>query len=913
MALEALQERLEREAILEAERRYRELQRTRAPSEQRPGMAFLRRTVLPLAEAVRADQEAIGAGRGRLEKYALPLLALEHTTLALVTLRTVYNRVLRDDDGDAPSVSDLAVVIGKACYWEWRTRRPLARGQRAAEPSGPSGAEPPVPLLPDLSARLLARNRSRHARRRADAQAAELERRDWSADLGPALGGRLLDLAEELDIVHFVTYEVEGAPGHTLRRVHLSEALARQAAVLSGDEGLTLVLGPEYLPMIVPPRPWTDLHGGGFLTTDGHPDLGDLVKHHRHPRHLRRLEAAARTGQLERVYQAVNALQATAWRLNKPLYALMRHAWQRQLDLPGLPAWQRLAALQAQLGALDVQHAALRARQRRLGRQQLAEEPAPGVPPAPDAVAAPGARPEPPVAETQAALDRAWAAYRAARAALFPLEQERERLFSQLVSFQTLMTMCERLLALDPAPQALYFPYQLDYRGRAYSMVATLNPQGTDAARALLEFQAGKPLDAAGEFWLAVHVADSYGYDKVPFEERIQWVTDHQAAIAALAGLVTSDGEPALDRLERLPPELKDFWAQADKPWVFLAACIEWANHDAPGFVSHLPIALDASANGLQHLSALARDPAGAEATNLCDRNRPHDIYQQVADVLATEVQHAARVEHDARAAQWLGKITRRTVKRGVMTTPYGITLDGLRRQLCEHVEEYYPGQFADPWAAASYLAPRLRLAIARTVRTAPAIMRWLQLVARTLAEECALGVAWTSPAGFPVVVEHYYERTIRVSWTPPGSAKRRQLALRVPEPDTVGIDANRQKGTIAPNFIHSLDAAHMMRSVCQLRQQHGLTSFAVIHDSYAVHACDIPVMLDVLRAEFVRIHSKPLLEEFLDEQLAAVAERRGPAAATLAQRLHGRLRAACPPPGAWDMREVLHARYMFS
>ncbi len=912
-ALEALQERLEREALLEAERGYRTLQQRRAPADQSAGLAFLHRSLLPLAEVIRADQEAICASRGRLEKYALPLLALEHTTLALVTLRTVYNRIMRGDDANPPSVSDLAVAIGKAAYWEWLTRRRLAQRRYPSGEPARRRAHAEGPLLPDLSARLLVRNRSRHAKRRARAQADELESRDWSTDLGPALGGRLLDLAEENDLVQFVTYEVEGAPEHTLRRVHLGEALARQAAALTQDDGLQRVLGPEYLPMLVPPRPWTALQGGGFLTTDGHPDLGDLVKHHRHPRHLQRLQAAASAGALDGVYRAVNALQGTAWRLNRPLYALMRHAWQQQLALPGLPDWQRLAELQERLGALAAQRAALRARQRLLERRRAAEEAEASHGTTSPADAPPGLRSAPDLAAEQEALDQAWAAYHAARADQYKLERERDRLFSQLISFKSLMTTCERLTSLDSAAEALYFPYQLDYRGRAYSMVATLNPQGTDTARALLEFADGKPLDAAGTFWLAIHVANSYGYDKAPFEARRQWVAEHAAEIAALARLVVPDGEPAQARLEQLGDDVKEFWAQADKPWVFLAACVEWVDHEQPGFRSHLPIALDASANGLQHLSALARDPAGAEATNLRERDRPHDIYQQVADLLAAEIEQAAAEERDGRAAEWIGKITRRTVKRGVMTTPYGITLDGLRRQLFEYVEEYHPDQFEDAWHAASYLAPRLRQAIARTVRTAPAIMRWLQLVARKLAEECALGVTWTSPAGFPVVVEHYYERTVRVSWTPPGSTKRRQLALRMPEPDTVGIDANRQKGTIAPNYIHSLDAAHMMRSVDRLAMDHGLRAFAVIHDSYAVHAGDVPTMLDVLRDEFVRIHSQPLLEQFLDAQVAAVRERRGAAAAPLAQRLGDKLRRACPSAGEWDLHEVLRSRYMFS
>src|SRR5689334_1249230 len=80
-----------------------------------------------------------------------------------------------------------------------------------------------------------------------------------------------------------------------------------------------------------------------------------------------------------------------------------------------------------------------------------------------------------------------------------------------------------------------------------------------------------------------------------------------------------------------------NFWRGADDPWQFLAFCFEWADYlDAENegrpFISHLPVAVDGTCNGLQHFSAMLRDPVGGEAVNLTPSDRPQDIYQRVAD-----------------------------------------------------------------------------------------------------------------------------------------------------------------------------------------------------------------------------------------------------------------------------------------
>ena len=49
-----------------------------------------------------------------------------------------------------------------------------------------------------------------------------------------------------------------------------------------------------------------------------------------------------------------------------------------------------------------------------------------------------------------------------------------------------------------------YFPYNLDFRGRAYPMSPHLSPTGDDTARGLLMYATPKPLGASGLRWLKV-------------------------------------------------------------------------------------------------------------------------------------------------------------------------------------------------------------------------------------------------------------------------------------------------------------------------------------------------------------------------------------------------------------------------
>ena len=231
--------------------------------------------------------------------------------------------------------------------------------------------------------------------------------------------------------------------------------------------------------------------------------------------------------------------------------------------------------------------------------------------------------------------------------------------------------------------------------------------------KSLLGVPQGVPLGDGGAFWLAVHLANTFGVDKVSFEDRVKWVHENEELILDSA-LSPLDGQR--------------HWMKADSPFCALAACFEWAGYKLMGddYVSHIPVALDGSCNGLQNFSAMLRDPVGGVATNLIPQEKPADIYTKVRDVAQVKIKAKAEAGC-ALAIRLDGRLTRNIVKQPVMTLPYGVTKSGMRYQpLAKLVEE----NIGDGWKLASYLAHVLWESIGELVVAAREAMDWLTVAA---------------------------------------------------------------------------------------------------------------------------------------------------------------------------------------
>ncbi len=198
------------------------------------------------------------------------------------------------------------------------------------------------------------------------------------------------------------------------------------------------LMSPTYLPTIIPPKPWTGPKYGGYYSPLAH---------------RIRFTITGKGRQLpQEVYDAVNAVQETPWKVNR-----------RILDV--------LSAL------LDTGGACV------------------GLPPAEPA------KPDP---LTEGLTDEQMKAWKLKAKVIYRANvKSTSRRMEVLDTLNVAHKMAEY--------ERLYFPHRLDFRGRAYPIPLFLNPQGTDYVKAFLTFADGVAIhDERAAGWLAIHGANTY-------------------------------------------------------------------------------------------------------------------------------------------------------------------------------------------------------------------------------------------------------------------------------------------------------------------------------------------------------------------------------------------------------------------
>ncbi|KAF5017928.1 hypothetical protein F66182_10112 [Fusarium sp. NRRL 66182] len=585
----------------------------------------------------------------------------------------------------------------------------------------------------------------------------------------------------------------------------------------------------KHLPMVCEPLPWRRINEGGFLTSKA---TLVRVKSGGVDQRLY-LKAAIKRGDMNLVFKGLDVLGKTPWRINNQVLDVMVEAWNSGDEIANMP------------------------------------------PLTPDL-------PIPPEPETSDPLvRRTWIR------TLKQIENERSALHSQRCYMNLQLE-----IAREYRKQVIYFPHNMDYRGRAYPLPTYLNHMGADHTRALLKFANGKQLGEKGLRWLKIHFANLYGYDKASFDEREAFTTDN------IGNIRESVNNPLGG---------SRWWLKAEDPWQCLAACFELkAAHDLPDpteYVSNLPVHQDGTCNGLQHYAALGGDTWGAQQVNLMPGSRPADVYTAVANLVKESIAKDAETgNHFALICN--GKITRKVVKQTVMTNVYGVTFSGAKQQVCKQLDALYPTLQKETGIpnliVATYIAKHIFQALGTMFRGAHDIQYWLgEIGARVckaltpaqldqiaeehegssksskasssarkdlkgweeLTSQFRSTVVWTTPLRMPVVQPYRKHSTREI--------RTCMQSISYPVQDQAeAVDRRKQLQGFPPNFIHSLDASHMLLSALKCDEL-GLT-FAAVHDSFWTHAADVDILNGVLRDAFIRIH-----EEDVVGRLAAEFEAR--------------------------------------
>lgn len=613
-------------------------------------------------------------------------------------------------------------------------------------------------------------------------------------------------------------HSFEYVRGRKLGVIKANPVVAKRLA----NDSVRQVISPKHLPMLVPPNPWKAWNQGPYLTIPT-----TMMRFKDSVEQKNYLEAASKSGHLEPVFHGLDVLSSTPWRINRNVFEVVLKAWNDGDAIADIPA--------------------------------TAEKCEIVIPEKPDDPNDPTKRYEYVQAMKQLSL------------------QQRKNHAERCKYNYNLE------IARSYINDVFYIPHNLDFRGRAYPIPPHLSPVGDDLCRGLLTFGVKKPLGENGLRWLQIHLANLYGYDKASFDERVQFSKDHV--------------EDIFDSADH-PLDGKRWWLQAEDPWQCLAACFELAgalrSGDPSKFESSLPVHQDGTCNGMQHYAALGGDVRGAKAVNLEQGDRPADIYSTVL-ALVNESIEADQKKGVPTALLIKNPLGRKVVKQTVMTTVYGVTFVGARDQIAKQLRARGDMSSDDVWITSAYIAKKVLNSIGSLFFGARAIQDWLtntaRLVSRAIpadrledataaetkrprgprpgpksqvksriAKELMTSVVWTSPLGLPVVQP--YRKPIKKQ------VMTSMQTVFISDPNAPSeVSPQKQATAFPPNFVHSLDATHMLLTAVACNQAN--ITFASVHDSYWTHASTVEPMSEVIRDSFIHLHSNDIIgklrEEFID------------------------------------------------
>ncbi|KAJ4001173.1 DNA/RNA polymerase [Lentinula boryana] len=650
------------------------------------------------------------------------------------------------------------------------------------------------------------------------------------AKIGGILVECLMDVAKVTrSATHKVTNEVltevqpafhhtyEHSRGQKLGVIRLNPVVSER---LSNDN-VRDTIHPRHLPMLVKPKPWLGLKKGGYMFSEV-----SAMRFKESVEQQSYLNHASELGNVELVYAGLDVLGSTPWQISRKVFDVVLKVWNSGEKLGKLPP-------------------------------AVFSDPEPVLPEGADIK----------TRTTYIHRMKGWT-------------QAKANNHSDRCSVNYKIEIARTFLG-----DTIYFPHNVDFRGRAYPIPPHLNHIGNDLSRGLLIFAESKPLGERGLRWLQIHLANLYGYDKANFDERVQFVQDH------LDDIFDSATKPL---------EGRQWWTHADDPWQCLGTCMELhaalTSENPTEYQSCLPVHQDGTCNGLQHYAALGGDSRGAQQVNLSAGERPSDVYTYVGN-MAEEIIKRDIANGEKYAAMLQGKITRKIVKQTVMTTVYGVTFIGAREQIERQLKLTKQFEEEEVWGASAYLAKVVLSCIGDLFTGAKDIQLWLTLCARLISKaipgdriaealaeyrarknkksksrgrkkkpeqpheflrkEQMTSVVWTTPLGLPIV-------------QPYRKPNRKQIVtsmqtVYISDPNSPSeVNTMKQASAFPPNFIHSLDATHMMLTALECRTQ-GLT-FAAVHDSYWTHACDIDEMSGIIRDTFIALHSSDVLKKLYDE-----------------------------------------------
>lgn len=645
----------------------------------------------------------------------------------------------------------------------------------------------------------------------------------WSKDRKAQVGMWLVEVLTELEDVFIIVRYEDEINGKQSFLTLTEEALAYSQAMVTH----LINSRPVSLPLLSEPPNWDGYHL--TLESNGRTYKTPLIR--KGGLNATYVKAAIAEGRMTPVLEGVSYAGAVPYRINERILAVVKATFDLGIEVEGMPMKNDLVLPEKMK---DEDWATLSEDEQRLHRSEIGQM----------------------------------------------LGRNRSLVGERCIYDQDIAT-AEYLIAYG---NRFWTPMNLDYRGRVYG-APYFSYQRQDYVRGMFLLDNGMKLGDDGIDWLMVHIANTGDFNKVSkdtFEARIEWVKANHKKLLRVAARPLDDM----------------WWTEADKPFCFLAACMGYAEYvaDPEGYVNHIPINFDGTCSGLQHLAAMTRCESTAPLVNLTPNLKPADVYGTVAIRLKAKVERITDGEFALVCQKALAfGIDRGLVKRNTMTYTYGSKKYGMtqqlmedlmrplkekvvRKKIAEHPFEVPEDTFVTDKGvtinnpgrtAAKLLGPMTFETIEEVVQRPAEAMRFLQTLSKAMSHE-GKPTIWHTPLGFPVVLNYPNQTTNTTRLWMQDHGVRVKVQINTSE-DAPGIDKVRTANAVAPCFVHSYDACHLMMVVIHANRL-GIKDIVLVHDSFGCQPAQATAFRKVITDTFHQLYTQnDVLNDILQESSAQI------------------------------------------
>ncbi|KAM0987014.1 hypothetical protein ACFX2G_011379 [Malus domestica] len=712
--------KLETEAWEEAANEYQELLVDMCEQKLAPNLPYIKSLFLgwfePLRNAIAEDQEACRQPNSRAS-HAPYFDHLPADKMAVITMHKLMGLLMTNNGGvGSVRVVQAACAIGEAIENEVRIHRFLEKtkkkknltDKKPEDESDPVAIEQEKLTISEQEKLTKEKERLRKKvnkliKKQKMKQVREIvkEQEDlkpWGQEAHVKVGCRLIQLLMDtayiqppVDQSGDASLDIRPAFVHVLKTVTKdTQKTSRRYGMIECDplvhkgmEKTARHMVIPYMPMLVPPINWTGYDRGAYLFLPSY-----VMRTHGAKQQRQVVKRTPRT-QLEPVFEALDTLGSTKWRVNKRVLGVIDRIWANGGHLADL---------------VDREDVPL---------------------------------PEEPDTEDETEIKK-W------KWKVKDAKKENSERHSQRCDIELKLAVSRKM----KDEEGFYYPHNLDFRGRAYPMHPYLNHLGSDMCRGILEFSEGRRLGKSGLRWLKIHLANLYagGVDKLSFDGRVAFTENHvdeifDSADRPLEGrrwwLGAEDPFQCLAACINLAEALR-----SPSPETTVSYMPVHQDGSCNGLQHY-------AALGRDKLGAAAVNLVGGEKP----ADVYSGIAARVLDIMRSDAEKDPATNPNALHARLLvNQVDRKLVKQTVMTSVYGVTYVGARDQIKRRLKERGNiADDSALFAAACYAARTTLTALGEMFEAARSIMSWLGECAKVIASENH-PVRWTTPLGLPVV-----------------------------------------------------------------------------------------------------------------------------------------------------------------